>query len=326
MCIKIKFFPHRAQADSNDGMHIDNAILLPQIVTLLNEGHTVTLNLKGFSMRPFLENNRDKALLTKPTNPKVGDPVLAETAPKHFVLHRIIRIDGDAVTLRGDGNLGVEHCKITDVCGAVIGFYRKGRQTLDRTDGLKWRVYSWIWTRLYPIRRYLLAVYHKILLPLTPNHKSRRNNKLITDNQIERNKEMKTKPGFNIRNVCGQDLIVAEGEENIDFSSIISMNETSSYLWQEVQKMDNFTIDDMADLILKEYDTDRETALKDCETLAAQWAKAGIIEGADIPKVEIEETKVESNQPATVAADAIKPAEEKPKKQGFFGRLFHKKD
>ena len=143
-----------------------NAVLLPEIVKMLNEGHTVTLRLKGFSMRPFLEDGRDKALLTKPTNPKVGDPVLAEIAPKHFVLHRIISIKGDDVTLRGDGNLGTENCKLKDVQGAGIGFYRKGRETLDRTDGRKWRVYSWLWTRLYPIRRYLLAFYRRIWIPI----------------------------------------------------------------------------------------------------------------------------------------------------------------
>lgn len=40
-----------------------NAQLLPEIIKLLNEGHTVTLQLRGFSMRPFLEDKRDKALL-----------------------------------------------------------------------------------------------------------------------------------------------------------------------------------------------------------------------------------------------------------------------
>lgn len=143
-----------------------NVILLPEIVKMLNEGHTVTLRLKGFSMRPFLEDGRDKALLTKPVNPKVGDPVLAEIEPKHFVLHRIISIQGDDVVLRGDGNLGTEQCKLKDIQGAVIGFYRKGRETLDRTDGLKWRIYSWFWTRLFPIRRYLLAFYRRIWLRL----------------------------------------------------------------------------------------------------------------------------------------------------------------
>ena len=143
---------------------IPNDRLLPEIVKILNEGYTVTLRLKGFSMRPFLEDGRDKALLTKPTNPKVGDPVLAEVGPKHFVLHRIIAIEGDNVTLRGDGNLGVERCRLEDVQGAVIGFYRKGRETLDYTDGFKWRAYSWIWMRLYPVRRYLLAFYRRIWL------------------------------------------------------------------------------------------------------------------------------------------------------------------
>lgn len=148
--------------DDNNELHFSNAEFLPEIVRILNEGHTVTLILKGFSMRPFLENERDKALLTKPTDPKAGDPVLAEISPGHFVLHRIIAIDGQNVTLRGDGNLAEEHCKLSDVCGAVIGFYRKGRKTLDRTDGKKWRIYSWIWTRLYPIRRYLLAIYRRL--------------------------------------------------------------------------------------------------------------------------------------------------------------------
>ena len=101
-----------------------NEKFLPEIVRLLNEGHTITLPLRGFSMRPFLEDNRDKALFTKPTNPKVGDPVLAEIEPGHFVMHRIIAIDGNAVTLRGDGNLNDEHCLLQNVCGAVIGFLR----------------------------------------------------------------------------------------------------------------------------------------------------------------------------------------------------------
>ena len=143
-----------------------NSVLLPEIVKLLDEGHTVTLRLKGFSMRPFLEDGRDKALLVKAVDPKVGDPVLAEVSEKHYVLHRIIAINGDQVVLRGDGNLGEDHCTIPDVKGAVIGFYRKGREKLDRTDGRKWRIYSWFWTRLYPIRRYLLAFYRRIWLKL----------------------------------------------------------------------------------------------------------------------------------------------------------------
>ena len=45
-------------------LQFENARFLPEVVALLEEGHTVTLRLKGFSMRPFLEDNRDKALLS----------------------------------------------------------------------------------------------------------------------------------------------------------------------------------------------------------------------------------------------------------------------
>ncbi len=46
---------------------------------------------------------------------------------------------------------------------------------------------------------------------------------------------MKAKPGFNLRVVCGENIIVAEGEENIDFSNIISMKERSAFLWLNFQ-------------------------------------------------------------------------------------------
>ena len=82
---------------------------------------------------------------------------------------------------------------------------------------------------------------------------------------------MKAKKGFNLRNVCGEQIIVAEGKENIDFSNIISMNESSAYLWKIVQQRDSFTVEDMADLLLEEYDVERDTALADCKTLAQLW-------------------------------------------------------
>ena len=145
-------------------LQFENARFLPEVVALLEEGHTVTLRLKGFSMRPFLEDNRDKALLSKPTTIQKGDAVLAEIAKGHFVLHRIIRIEGDKITLRGDGNLGTEHCQRSDIRAFALGFYRKGRKKLDKTNSLKWKVYSFLWTRLFPLRRYLLGFYRRVWL------------------------------------------------------------------------------------------------------------------------------------------------------------------
>ncbi len=88
---------------------------------------------------------------------------------------------------------------------------------------------------------------------------------------------MKAKTGFNLRNVCGEQVIVAEGRENIDFSNIISMNETSAYLWNAIQGKD-FTVDDLVKLLTQEYDVDEQTARKDAQALAKQWLEAGICE------------------------------------------------
>lgn len=88
---------------------------------------------------------------------------------------------------------------------------------------------------------------------------------------------MKAKPGFNLREVCGENIIVAEGEENIDFSNIISMNESSAYLWKNIQGKE-FSHEDLVDLLTAEYEVDEATAMKDVKTLTDLWFQAGIID------------------------------------------------
>jgi hypothetical protein len=141
---------------------LPNEEFLPFVISELQsvEGKTVTLPLRGRSMRPFLEDNRDKAILTITPDINTGDAVLAEISKGHFVLHRIVAIDGNHITLRGDGNLNDEHCTFSDIRAKAIGFYRKGRNKADMTEGYKWKIYSWIWTRVFPIRRYLLFALH----------------------------------------------------------------------------------------------------------------------------------------------------------------------
>jgi hypothetical protein len=89
---------------------------------------------------------------------------------------------------------------------------------------------------------------------------------------------MKTKKGFRLRTVCGENIIVAEGIENIDFSRIISMNESSAFLWKKVENGRDFTEEDLTQYLTDEYEVDEATARKDINALTANWLKAGIIE------------------------------------------------
>ena len=145
-----------------------NNEFLPEVIRLCREGHTVTINLKGYSMRPFLEHGRDKAVLAVCDAYRVGDAVLAHVpignGMRRYVLHRIISIEGDNVILLGDGNLSPEYCSHSDIKAKAIGFYRKRGGVYSPTDGWRWRVYSAIWMRLpvRSVRRVILAIIRRI--------------------------------------------------------------------------------------------------------------------------------------------------------------------
>ncbi len=88
---------------------------------------------------------------------------------------------------------------------------------------------------------------------------------------------MKTKKGFRLRNVCGENVLVSEGVENIDFSKIISMNESSAFLWKKIEGKD-FSEAELTDYLTDEYEVSRATAQKDISLLVSKWKEAGIIE------------------------------------------------
>ena len=87
---------------------------------------------------------------------------------------------------------------------------------------------------------------------------------------------MKKKKGFELRDVCGENIIVASGIENIDFNHIISMNESAVFLWKTIAE--EFTVEQLTEILQQEYDVDAATAQKDVTALVKQWKEAGIVE------------------------------------------------
>jgi len=157
------FNKHRNGIAPSEVRHeLPNDAFLGLVSEKLAEGHTAVIWVKGYSMRPFIEFGRDKVKLSSATSYHVGDAVLAEIAKGHYVLHRIIKIEGDRITLQGDGNVrGVEHCTMADVRGMVTEYIRPNRILLADDEGLKRNIR--LWRRLYPIRRYLLFIYKAVI-------------------------------------------------------------------------------------------------------------------------------------------------------------------
>lgn len=146
-------------------MNIPNEALVELAEEYLGKGKTFMFRAKGYSMRPFIEDNRDLIILDAIKRPLVvGDVILARTTGHTFVIHRIVKIDGDAYTLRGDGNIATELCYLKDIKAIIKGFKRKGRDTIEYTSGTRWRAYSYVWMRTLWLRPYLLAFYRHFCL------------------------------------------------------------------------------------------------------------------------------------------------------------------
>ena len=138
----------------------DNEII-EEAIRLARKGVNVTLPVNGNSMLPFIIGGKESVILHRPGLIDVGDVVLAWVDGCRYVVHRIIRIDGDNVTLMGDGNLTTEHCTLSDIKARVTHVV----DAKDRTHYLynRWRMLGakvWYWLR--PIRRYLLAIYRRL--------------------------------------------------------------------------------------------------------------------------------------------------------------------
>ena len=88
---------------------------------------------------------------------------------------------------------------------------------------------------------------------------------------------MRIKKGFVLRSICGTNVVVGEGLEQINFNKMVSMNETAAYLWKELENKD-FSVEDMCGLLVSKYDVSQETASADASALASKWMEIGIVE------------------------------------------------
>ena len=140
----------------------NNNQIIEEAIRLVGDGVCVTLPVDGRSMLPFIIGGRESVILQKPVSPQPGDVVLAYVDSCRYVVHRIIRIDGDDVVLMGDGNLvGKEYCTLSDVKAVAT-------HVVD-ADGRPHDLYIWwrrlaaqLWLWLRPVRRYILAIYRRV--------------------------------------------------------------------------------------------------------------------------------------------------------------------
>lgn len=147
---------------SNENYIIPDSVIFESAAEMLSEGHSVVLRPKGNSMLPFIHGSLDNVKLERLGQVLAGDIVLARLNPDKYILHRVYYIDGEKLTLMGDGNnRGQEHCLTSDVIGTVTEIIRSSGRSVDARSRAELRR-ARLWRRLLPLRRYILGVYRRL--------------------------------------------------------------------------------------------------------------------------------------------------------------------
>lgn len=142
---------------------IGTTLFFTDIALILGQGRSVLIRAKGWSMLPLLWSERDKLTISplQTDSIQVGRVVLAHLETKRYVVHRIVRIEGDKITLRGDGNpYQIEECTHSQILGEMTCVIRDGKR-IHRGDPLWQRIQDY-WPSSPIIRRVFLAIYRRL--------------------------------------------------------------------------------------------------------------------------------------------------------------------
>lgn len=87
---------------------------------------------------------------------------------------------------------------------------------------------------------------------------------------------MKISKGYELQVVYDEAILTPTDEESND--KAISLDPLSAELWEEMSKIENFTIETMAESLTHQYDVEKDIALEDCKMIAQTWIEMGIAE------------------------------------------------
>lgn len=121
----------------------------------LKEGGRAELTVTGSSMLPMLRHRKDRVVLI-PGTPKKKDVILYKRDSGQYILHRIVRIKSGTLICCGDNQWQREVIRPEQALAVVDSWYRNGKP--KSRNGFGYKLYVWLWTAIFPLRRPILAV------------------------------------------------------------------------------------------------------------------------------------------------------------------------
>ena len=89
---------------------------------------------------------------------------------------------------------------------------------------------------------------------------------------------MKIRKELTVRNVGGENVILLQGKHGLDTTKIVSLNETSLWLWRRFADGADFTVEQVADALAEEFGIGRKLAGKDAQAWVGMMIQNMLIE------------------------------------------------
>lgn len=141
---------------------IDTQAYLTVLHKLVEDGKSVSLNVSGMSMFPFLEHERDTVYFEAPKrNLQKGDIVFYQRRNGQYVMHRIYKIKGDEYYIVGDAQHVIEGPVLRDQIFAIVTQVKRNERMLTPSSPT-WKFFERIWINLLPYRDVLMLPFRAV--------------------------------------------------------------------------------------------------------------------------------------------------------------------
>lgn len=88
---------------------------------------------------------------------------------------------------------------------------------------------------------------------------------------------MRIKQGYKVRELAGENVVIMQGRSGADMTRVISLNNSSLLLWNNLSDVD-FSADDVKRILLENYDVDEAVAAADAQAWVEKMQQSGLVE------------------------------------------------
>lgn len=88
---------------------------------------------------------------------------------------------------------------------------------------------------------------------------------------------MKFRKEYKVRNIAGENVIIMQGEYGSDATRVVALNETSLFLWNNLQG-ETFDTEDVVRLLVDNYEVTEDVARGDAQTWIAKITECGLLD------------------------------------------------